>query len=324
MSSPKFIQIQKILNDLKEPAYRFSNIVDSLFHKNITRFDLLKSLPVATRSKLAAELGPEMLSCRVKKLIPSKQCVKLLLELKDLQTIETVWYVMLNLIVRLRMQFKESHSSVCISSQVGCALKCSFCATGAVGFKRQLTADEIVDQVLVVKAMGKKVDTISFMGMGEAFQNPRTFDALRILTHPDFMGMSQRKISVSTVGIIPGIVRLYKEFPNVNLAVSLHSPFSDQRTLLVPNNRIYPLSELIMVLGQHARIANRKIMLAYLVLVCCDVELFSSNQPGFNDSELHAKELQAIIRSLDASVRHLFQINLLRWEAVLEIRVLFE
>jgi 23S rRNA (adenine-C8)-methyltransferase len=165
--------------------------------------------------------------------------------------------------------------------QIGCALKCSFCATGAVGFKRQLSLDEIVDQILYFQQLpNRPVDTVSFMGMGEALMNPRVFQALDMLTHSDYFHLSPRRLSVSTVGIIPGIERLMKEYPNVNLAFSLHSPFDEQRNVLVPTNKIHPLSEVMQILEQvcvlsfysgilcqHALTCRRKLFIAYLVLV---------------------------------------------------------
>jgi 23S rRNA (adenine-C8)-methyltransferase len=187
----------------------------------------------------------------------SQQCNKMVLALRDQESIEAVW-----------MRFKQSqHASLCISSQVGCALKCNFCATGAVGFRRQLSADEIIAQVRYFHHQRLEVGTVSFMGMGEALQNPQVFHAMKLLTDVDGLGMSQRRLSVSTVGIVPGVLRLTRDFPQVNLAFSLHSPFPDQRNVLVPTNKIFPLSEVMKVLEHHATVTRRKIFLAYLVLV---------------------------------------------------------
>ncbi len=208
---------------------------------------------------------------------------------------------------------KRAHSSICLSSQVGCSLKCAFCATGAAGFKRQLTVDEIVDQYLYfskgntksAKEFSTSASTISFMGMGEALLNPRLFDALSLLTHKDFFNISDRKISVSTVGIIPGIVRLTKEFPSINLAFSLHTPFNEQRNILVPNNKLYPLEENLKVLAEHVRITRRKLVLAYLLL------------PSFNDTKEHADSIAEIIKNtFPSGQRHLVHLNLLRYNPI--------
>lgn len=112
-----------------------------------------------------------------------------------------------------------------------------------------------------------ETDSISFMGMGEPFMNPRVFDALDILTDPLLFGIPQRKISISTVGIIPAIQKLTKSYPDVNLAFSLHSPFNNQRDILVPQNKVYPLAEVMKVLDEHLVQTKRKIFIAYLLLV---------------------------------------------------------
>jgi len=131
--------------------------------------------------------------------------------------------------------------------------------------------------------------------------NPKLFAALDILTNEKLYNLSQRRISISTVGIIPAIEKLTKKFPNVNLAFSLHSPFEDQRNILVPANRNYPLSHVMKVLEQHALVSNKKIFLAYLVL------------DGYNDTKEHSNEIQNLISKIDPKVRYLFHVNLLRY-----------
>nr|CEL66407.1 TPA: Ribosomal RNA large subunit methyltransferase Cfr [Neospora caninum Liverpool] len=126
-----------------------------------------------------------------------------------------------------------NHVSLCISSQAGCAFNCSFCSVGKSGFLRQLSADEITDQVLFFLRQGIKIDSVSLMGMGEPLANPKVFDALRILTDPLLFNFSARKLAVSTLGVLPGIKKLTEEHPQVNLAFSLHSPFPEERNLLV-------------------------------------------------------------------------------------------
>lgn len=288
--SPRMRNIYTILERTKQPQYRYLEFIQLLYKQRIFAFDEMTTLPSSLRATLKDELGDTILTLGAQHESKSAQCTKTLHKLRDNHNIETVY-----------MQFRDSqHTSLCVSSQVGCALKCNFCATGAVGLKRQLTADEIVDQVLHVQKTDP-LNTISFMGMGEALQNPRVFDALHTLKHPQLMGISPRRISVSTVGIIPGIQRLTREFPEVNLAFSLHSPFEEQRDLLVPANKTHPLPEVLKVLEQHALTTRRKIFIAYLVL------------PGINDSETHAKALCEIIRRMSPSIRRLFHVNLLRY-----------
>jgi len=196
------------------------------------------------------------------------------------------------------LQF-HSHRSLCISSQVGCAFKCGFCATGRVGLMRQLDADDISDQVLYFMQRGQKIDGVSFMGMGEPLANPKTFDALRMLTSPDMFGFSSRRMNISTVGVIPGIVKLTNELPQINLAFSLHSPFTEERNRLVPLNRMYPMKEVFDVLDQRIRKTGRRIWICYLVL------------QGQNDSEDHARALVQLIKDRPTETRYLYHINLL-------------
>jgi 23S rRNA (adenine-C8)-methyltransferase len=138
-----------------------------------------------------------------------------LFELEDKNKVEAVY-----------MHFENKHTSLCISTQVGCAMKCSFCATGAIGFKRQMTPIEMTDQVLYFLKVnyilspnskdGLNVDSVSFMGMGEPLMNPKIFDAIKILNDPEIFSISQRKLSVSTVGIIPAMRKLLTEYPQVD------------------------------------------------------------------------------------------------------------
>jgi len=196
------------------------------------------------------------------------------------------------------LQFR-THQSLCISSQVGCAFQCAFCATGRVGLKRQLDADEISDQVLYFLQQGVKVDGVSFMGMGEPLANPKVFDALRMLTHSDLFGMSSRRMNVSTVGVIPGILKLTEELPQVNLAFSLHSPFTEERDRLVPLNRMYPLAQVFEVLDQRIKKTGRRVWICYLLL------------RGQNDTTDHAHALVQLLKERPSEVRYLYHINLL-------------
>lgn len=292
--SPRWSRIQEILARHGLPKYHQKSVLDAIYRSpSIKTYQQLTALPAAVRRALAndtADPDTDFLSLHPSRLQSSEQCQKLLFSLKsDRQSIESVW-----------MQFHRSqHTSLCISSQVGCALKCSFCATGAAGFKRQLTVDEITDQVLYFIKQGQRVQSISFMGMGEALMNPRVFDALYVLTEQ--MQYSPRRLNVSTVGILPGITRLTKEFPKVNLAFSLHSPFVEQRSKLVPTNRWYPLDDVWLALEAHALTTRRKVFIAYLVL------------PGVNDSHEHAQGIAALFNRLDERARPLFHVNLIRY-----------
>merc|ERR1712194_881963 len=157
----------------------------------------------------------------------------------------------------------------------------------------------IADQVLHFMQRGQKIDSVSLMGMGEPLGNPRVFDAIRILTSPDLVGLSSRRLNVSTVGVGPGILKLTEEFPQVNLAFSLHSPFVEERNRLVPLNRMFPMSEVFNVLDRRIRQTGRRIWICYLLL------------RGQNDSLEHARAIVHLLRERPVETRYLYHVNLL-------------
>jgi 23S rRNA (adenine-C8)-methyltransferase len=180
-------------------------------------------------------------------------------------------------------RYRRGWTSLCVSSQAGCGLGCTFCATGAVGLRRNLSADEIHAQVVHPLWRGRRPDSIAFMGMGEALANPRLLDALALLTGP--AGFSPRRITVSTVGLAPRLARLTVEQPQVTVTLSVHSPFPDQRAELIPLERRHPLAESLAVLDRHVTTTRRKAYLAYLLIA------------GVNDSGSHAAELIRLVQS---------------------------
>ncbi len=172
------------------------------------------------------------------------------------------------------MRPKPGFWSVCVSSQVGCALKCGFCATGTMGFKRNLTAEEITDQVIYwvgrmrdLKITGA-VTNVVFMGMGEPMLN---FDAVKEsidrLTDPGYFALGRRSITVSTVGIVAGMDRFSEEMPQINLALSLHAASENLRTQLVPVNKAFPLESLTLALKRYFLKNSRKVFLEYVLRI---------------------------------------------------------
>jgi 23S rRNA (adenine-C8)-methyltransferase len=146
-----------------------------------------------------------------------------------------------------------------------------------------LTVDEITDQILYFMQQGCSINSISFMGMGEPFANPQVFEALHDLTAPELFGLSQRRITISTIGIVPGIQKLTREYPQVNLAYSLHAPTDRLRETLMPITKTYPLGQVLDTLDQHIRQTNRKVFLAYIML------------KDVNDSDRHAEQLTKLL-----------------------------
>jgi 23S rRNA (adenine(2503)-C(2))-methyltransferase len=289
--SPK--KLQEFLLEHKQPAYRFQQAVDAVCQQGVTSFGDVTVWPKALREAAASELP--VLSCTPKKVLASsaKNAFKAALTLADGNVVESVL-----------MSPKPGLWTTCISSQVGCAMGCTFCATGKLGLMRNLTAEEISDQVLFWRQYMKKekldgtVNNIVYMGMGEPFANWTEVDkSLRTLTDPKMFAIGDRHISISTSGIVPGITRLAKEWPQINLALSLHAANDDERTAMMPVNKSFSLAKLQKALRDYFAITNRKVFLEYILL------------NGKNDTHRHAKELVAFIEGIEKP--QLLHVNLI-------------
>lgn len=290
-STSKYETIRQILSDFKQPAYRYGQIIDAIFKQNIAEYERITILPKFLREALVRKLGPHVSSVMPVKELTSQQVSKVLFAIGGDERVEAV-----------RLTYEQGWKSYCISTQCGCGFGCRFCATGTIGLKRNLTADEITDQLLHFHLNGHALDSVSFMGMGEALANPHLFEALAILTNPHLFGLGHRRITISTIGLLPGIDRLMREFPQVNLTYSLHSPFDDQRSELMPINKRFPLRDVLNALDRHIRHTGRKVYIAYILL------------RGFNDSTEHARAVAALLRGR-GSWEHLYHVNLIPYNS---------
>jgi 23S rRNA (adenine2503-C2)-methyltransferase len=190
---------------------------------------------------------------------------------------------------------EKTRITLCVSTQYGCAMGCVFCASGQAGLQRGLTASEIVSQVLISKAHlepHEELKNLVFMGMGEPLHHyDETARAIRLLTHPAARGMSPRRITVSTVGLVPGIARLGADFGGkVGLAVSLHAPNDVIRDRIMPMNRKFPIVELMRALREYPLPQRRRITIEYTLM------------DGVNDGEAEARELVQLLRGLRVKV----------------------
>lgn len=190
---------------------------------------------------------------------------------------------------------EKTRITLCVSTQYGCAMGCVFCASGQAGLQRGLTASEIVSQVLISKQHLKpneELKNLVFMGMGEPLHHyDETARAIRLLTHPVARGMSPRRITVSTVGLVPGIARLGADFGGkVGLAVSLHAPNDDIRDRIMPMNRKFPIVELMRALREYPLPMRRRITIEYTLM------------DRVNDGEAEARELVSLLRGLRVKV----------------------
>ncbi len=291
--SSRIERVKEVLKEKNEPTYRFKQFCQALFHSPALTYENIKGWPLSLRNSFNNQ---ELLTLRLGEKIESTQTKKFLFELEDGSRIESV-----------HMAFQEGLSSLCISTQVGCPSNCRFCATGQIGFKRQLTADEIIDQVLFVLKTGLKVDRITVMGMGEAFLNPNIWSAFDLLTGKDYLSLSPQRLSVSTVGIIPGIEKLTELYPQATLTFSLHFPFQEERDHWIPLGKAYKLNDIFQALDNHIEKTRKKTYLAYILF------------EGINDSDNHVKSLKTWLAK--RPMAHLFHINLIPYHETSGIHI---
>lgn len=281
----KYKKMKLVISELGQPEYRYQQIVDAVFRQRIDKFERMSMLPKQLCDALIQQFGNSLCGISLISETTTKQAGKVLFEMADGNRIEAVG-----------LHYKRGWESFCISSQCGCGFNCGFCATGTIGLKRNLTADEITDQLLYFHLHNHMLNSVSFMGMGEALANPHLFEALAVMTDPNLFGLSQRRITISTIGILPGIRRLTETFPQINLTFSLHSPFSLQRSMLMPINDRFPVHDVMKALDDHVRYTGRKVYIAYILL------------DGINDSLEHAK---AVADLLHGPWQHLYQVDLI-------------
>ncbi len=235
------------------PSYRVDQLWQGLYRDLVAPEDLT-TLPKVLRAELAKELPPALTEDS-RLTGDAGQTVKWLFRLADGALVETV------------LMHYEQRSTVCVSTQAGCAMACGFCATGQMGFDRHLRTGEIVEQVVraQMEAGSRRVSNVVFMGMGEPLANyDRTWAAIERL-HGDF-GLSARHLTVSTVGVVPGIRRLTHESLPINLAVSLHAADNDLRDELVPINRRYPLEVLADACAEYVAATRRRLSFEWALI----------------------------------------------------------
>ena len=257
-----------------EPPYRVFQVLDAL-HRRFALPEEMTELPRALRDRLAGALTPALLPVgRLE--ADGGDTIKWVFASTDGARVETV------------LMAYPDRVTVCVSTQAGCAMACPFCATGQGGFVRHLSSGEIVEQVAWARRE-RRVTHVVFMGMGEPLANyPRTLDALRRLQRD--LKISARRLTVSTVGIVPGIRRLATEGLPVNLAVSLHAANDALRDRLVPVNRRYPLAALSAACAEWVAATGRRLSLEWAVI------------GGVNDRAPDADELAAFALALGAHV----------------------
>jgi 23S rRNA (adenine2503-C2)-methyltransferase len=289
LSGVPVTQLEKWLTERGQPAYRARQIADHVWAGAALSIDELRTLPQALRRELddtfrLTTLGPPDIT-------PSDGGLtqKALHRLDDGRLIETV-------LMRYPARgWRKARATACISSQAGCAVGCPFCATGELGFWRDLEVAEIVDQVRVwrqwLAGVGQRLTNVVFMGMGEPLLNvERVLDAAAAITDRARFGLGARHVTISTSGVLPGMEKMIAAGPAYTLAVSLHAARPELRDVLVPLNRRYPIADVVDAAGRYSAKTGRRVTYEYVMI------------EGINDTPGDAN---AVVRLLKGQLAHI-------------------
>ncbi len=272
--------VKQILKNKGYQAFRVIQIFEWIYKKRVKSFDEMTNLSKDLRSFLKKNYL--LYSLKLKKIERSqdKETKKYLFELEDGYFIESV------------LILSEKRRTVCVSSQVGCEVKCTFCASGKKGFFRNLKAFEIIEQILQVsKDIDKDITHVVFMGMGEPLLNLKeVVKAIKVISSDKYLKISQRRITISTSGILESFEKLKQKNLKVNLALSLHAPTDDIRKKIMPYVKRYRLKDLMKALKDYASYTKRDISFEYILI------------DGINDSIECAKKLYWLLKDIQCSV----------------------
>ena len=271
------VELESKVVEMGQPRFRAKQIVQWIYEKGATDFDQMTNLPLALRTTLSEHFCFGYLTVDTEQ-ISQDGTRKRLYRLHDNKLIESVL-----------MPYRDGRRTACISSQAGCAMGCKFCATGQMGFARHLTAEEIFEQAQLfsqeLQQQGERLSNIVLMGMGEPFHNyDAVIEAIHLLKNR--LGIGARRITVSTVGLVPKIRAFAQEGLQVKLAISLHSTLDAERTAIMPINRKYPIEELIDACREFVESTNRRITFEYALI------------NGQNDTPEEATRLRNLLQGL--------------------------
>ncbi|SMG41152.1 23S rRNA (adenine(2503)-C(2))-methyltransferase RlmN [Dethiosulfovibrio salsuginis] len=282
-------QWRSFTEELGEPAYRADQLCQWIYQKKIFDVNRMTNLSKPLREGLVDKLYVQPpFSAKVQ--TSQDKTVKFLWRFLDGNEVESV------------LMDHGNHHTACLSTQVGCPLRCDFCATGRQGFVRNLTAGEIVGHLLAMESwLGQDIKNVVFMGMGEPLLNwDNLKKAIEILNHPKMRGMGIRRMTISTAGVAPGILALAESGLDVGLSVSIHAPNDEIRSRLMPVNDRYPMGQVIDALKVYQKKTGSRITVEYVML------------KKVNDETEHAYELAALLSDLDVYV------NLIPYNPVIE------
>ena len=288
-------ELQEFVVSLGEPKYRAGQIYQWLYKNRVHSFDEMTNLPAPFRETLAGSAEIETFAVVTSQTSKADGTIKFLYELGDGARIETVLIA-----PRPTAVDAEERMTLCVSTQVGCPLDCTFCATASMGFTRNLTAGEIINQYhTALEFSAKPITNIVFMGMGEPMLNyENVMTAVDIMTDQQGIGLSPKRITISTAGYANQIRRMADEDRKTKLALSLHSLRNETRTKLMPINKKFDVGELLSALEYYNRKTKKSVMLEYIVF------------EGLNDTE---EDVQAIVR---ATRRFECRVNLIPFHTI--------
>ncbi len=266
-----------------EPAYRATQASQWFWQSLAPSFAAMRTLSPEARRHLETTYTFSTVTPHLRREADGGQTVKHLFKLADGRTIETV------VMHYEATERSRQRTTICVSSQVGCPIGCSFCATGQSGFDRNLTEAEIVDQFLSasrdLRVADRALTNVVFMGMGEPMNNyGAVVGAIRRWARDDTLRFSPRRVTISTIGLVPLIERLSREGIPVNLAISLHAPDDELRSSMIPVNRKYPIAAIVGAARAHSERTGRRTSYEYVLL------------NGVNDSQEQAQRLATIVR----------------------------
>ena len=273
--------LEKLENEMLsigEKKYRATQLFSWIYVKGVLSFDEMSDISKSFRERLKEEYSLSLPSLQLSQ-EAKDGTIKLLLSMEDGAKVETV------------LMRYDYGNAICVSSEVGCSMGCAFCASGILKKERGLKVEEMVGQVMamnaVLKEQGESVSHVVVMGTGEPFDNyDNVSDFLHILNAPKGLGIGARHITVSTCGIVPGILRYAKEGIQVNLAISLHAPNDEIRRQLMPIDHHYPIAVLMEAVKEYISLSGRRVTFEYILI------------KGLNDSLENAKELSFLLRGV--------------------------
>lgn len=288
--------LKELLTQHGEKPFHASQLMQWVYEKSVLDWDKMSNLSKELRSKLPTFLKLPVLELAKVQDSDDGETYKFLWKLRDGRFVESV------------LICSGKRRTVCVSSQVGCPVKCAFCASGKEGFVRNLRPAEIVEQVVHIQAWlqarGESVSHLVYMGMGEPLKNyDAVIQSIRLLCDPDGLNISERRITVSTVGIVEGIRRLAQENLRINLVLSLHAPNQKIRMKIIPYARKYPLEDILQAMDEYAHKTKRDITYEYILIA------------GINDHPDHAHELAHLLHGKQCTV------NLIPYNPVAGLRL---